>query len=471
MIRIDRCDTCTSAYLPIPTDGPVDARVYIYGERPGQNEEYSMRKQVEQGCLNRRRVFIGDSGREFNENYLSLAGLDREDVRVGNVVMCGAEMNRHPSDGDIARCSQYHVGVELAQGNPEVVILQGGSACKLVPDIDLEAEHGIPRKGEILGWSGWVVPMFHPAAGMHDTRYMIPLLDDWEKLGVWLRTGKWQWPVDEYADRRDYRLAETKRDIIRYFTDNFIEIPWIGGDSETHAYRPFSVQVSTKPGTGLMVMLDAAELIKEFRGCLGELVGACSHELIFHNQEADLDIFESVLGHREFAYRDTMQEIYQLQLGPKGQGLKELSLRMLGRKRKSWDEVVGQISKDRLCDWLHDRLMEVCEQYTIVPRVSEKTGKPIKPKIVPHPDQKPIEHVLKHTLGSSKYDPWKKLVEFGYVGGVDMPLKGIANMERGPMIDYACSDADDTLRLALLFDKMRREFVEGLNVQEEDVDV
>ena len=467
-VRIDRCDTCTSTYLPIPTDGPVDARVYIYGERPGQNEEYSMRKQVEQGCLNRRRVFIGDSGREFNENYLSLAGLDREDVRVGNVVMCGAEMNRHPSDGDIARCSQYHVGVELAQGSPEVVILQGGSACKLVPDIDLEAEHGIPRKGEILGWSGWVVPMFHPAAGMHDTRYMIPLLDDWEKLGVWLRTSKWQWPVDEFAGRRDYRLAETTSQVDRYFKDTR---PYIvmgkhrlaGFDTETHAGVDFSAQASMHPGSGLMVLLDNEPVVRRFASWLD---GA---ELVMHNAEADLDIAHR-MGIKRFMYRDTMQEIYQLQLGPKGQGLKELSLRMLGRKRKSWDEVVGQISKDRLCDWLHEKLMEVCEQYTIVPRVSEKTGKPIKPKIVPHPDQKPIEHVLKHTLGSSKYDPWKKLVEFGYAGGPDMPLKGIANMERGPMIDYACSDADDTLRLALLFDKMRREFVEGLNVQEEDVD-
>jgi hypothetical protein len=52
-----------------------------------------------------------------------------------------------------------------------------------------------------------------------------------------------------------------------------------------------------------------------------------------------------------------------------------------------------------------------------------------------------------------------------------VPQKGIAHCPIDVQVEYACSDADDTRQLAVEFDRMRRELVAELNIQEEDEDV
>lgn len=216
-----RCPSCTSSYCPIPTDGPVDADVYIYAERPGQSEQWNMlnmlKKRIEVQPQKQQLCLIGDAGEEFNDTYLPLAGLSREQVRVGNVVLCGKENNKHPSDKEIEACSRYHVAEELAEGNPKLVVLMGASACQLVPDLNLDVEHGIPRRARIFDWEGWVVAMFHPAAGLHQSSYMIPLLEDYERLRDWIHYGKWQWSATPNDLKLDYTLAGSHDTIRDYF--------------------------------------------------------------------------------------------------------------------------------------------------------------------------------------------------------------------------------------------------------------
>ena len=59
-----RCSGCTGEFRCVAGDGPAPCRFLAIGERPGQEEERGGRP------------FIGQSGREWNENYLHLAGLD-----------------------------------------------------------------------------------------------------------------------------------------------------------------------------------------------------------------------------------------------------------------------------------------------------------------------------------------------------------------------------------------------------------
>lgn len=202
----DRCSTCTGRYRCVPGDGPTDARVVCIGEAPGRNED-------EYG-----RPFIGDAGREFNENYLNLAGLYRDEIYTTNTVKCRPDLNRKPRTDEVASCSRQFIPRELAQVRPEVVVLMGATACSMLTEtqrVDLEAEHGIPRQGTLHGWSGWIVPMYHPASGLHDTAMMIPLLEDWERLNVWLRDGTWVWPVE--STTKDYRLVFTREEVNEYF--------------------------------------------------------------------------------------------------------------------------------------------------------------------------------------------------------------------------------------------------------------
>lgn len=198
-----RCSTCPKKYNLVLGDGPIQSRVMIIGEAPGREEDGVGRP------------FIGQAGREFNENYLSLAGLRRDEVFVSNSVKCRPDLNRKPGQKELWGCANHHIPGELDEVSPEVVILLGATACSLVPEIDLEVEHGIPSKRRLYNWEGWVVPLFHPAAGLHQTEMMIYMLEDWAKLASWLDEDQWMWASDDVA--RIYNLAKTKSEVIDYF--------------------------------------------------------------------------------------------------------------------------------------------------------------------------------------------------------------------------------------------------------------
>lgn len=491
-----RCPSCTSDYCPIPPDGPINARVYCYGERPGYSEELAMREAIASGIMPKHLCFIGAAGDEFNNTYLELGGLRRDDVRVGNLVLCGAPLNRKPTANEAMACASHHVPNELAAGNPEVVVLMGATACKLVPGIDLEAEHGIPRLAQIYDWCGWVVPMYHPAAGLHDTAMMIPLLEDWEVLERWLRLGEWQWAVD--ATNKDYGLIDTRvevQEFLHYWSVNVPEPYLIGGDTESHDRKDYSWQLSPMDNYARMVMLKNREVCKEIADWINAQIGFGDATFVFHHAPADLPIFERQL---EFGldglYRDTMQEAYGFG-GLYGRlGLKVLSRRLLGRQRLSWEETVTPYSKDMLLMWMMgafayaESFMRTTVETRETNRVSPKTGKAlkdlIKRKVVKDPAESALWSIYQHAMDNPDYPSdmtlWQKVEERvggDFIGmmrhkaevGV-MPVRGIAHCPIDVQIDYACSDPDDTRQLAVMFDQKRREYLEGLNVQPEDCD-
>jgi len=161
--------------------------------------------------------FVGPSGREWNETYLPLAGLSRPEVYATNTVKCYAKGDRTPGNKEIQGCAPYWLPQELSKVSPQIVFLMGAIACSLIPGLKLETDHGRPFEGSLYGWSGPVVPMYHPALALHETRWMSVLLEDWERLKPWLERGEWGWPQDQYPVT-DYRIAD-KDGVRRYFND------------------------------------------------------------------------------------------------------------------------------------------------------------------------------------------------------------------------------------------------------------
>jgi DNA polymerase len=246
-VPTERCPDCKGDFMPLPGDGPQPAEILLLAERPGANEN-------QQG-----RILIGKAGQELDQTYLPLAGLDRRDVRCANVVRCWAENNRTPSDKEIASCADCFIPAELAQTRPEVVVLMGGSACSLVPGIRLDYQHGRPFRGEILGYSCWLLPMFHPASGLHQGRFMTSLLEDWAGFGKWLRTGR---PITRTADAHlVFKLVEKVEDL----PDDFGTSP--GVDTERHGPAPFSVQlapsVTARRADAVMLLADNRDALAE----------------------------------------------------------------------------------------------------------------------------------------------------------------------------------------------------------------
>ena len=162
------CVLCTLAQtrkLAVPGEGPAPAPVMLIGEGPGRNED-------EQG-----RPFVGAAGK-FLEELLAAAGLQRAQVYITNVVKCRPPENRDPLPAEVAACAGYlERQIELV--DPRVIVTLGRfSMARWFPLERISAIHGQARQfGARL-----VVPMFHPAAALHQPKIRPQLLEDFAKL-------------------------------------------------------------------------------------------------------------------------------------------------------------------------------------------------------------------------------------------------------------------------------------------------
>jgi DNA polymerase len=100
------------------------------------------------------------------------------DVYITNVVKCRPPANRDPQPDEIAACQAY-LDRQIALIKPKVIVTLGRySMARAFPTEKISAIHGKPRKvGEIV-----YVPMFHPAAALHQPALRKTVEEDFAKL-------------------------------------------------------------------------------------------------------------------------------------------------------------------------------------------------------------------------------------------------------------------------------------------------
>ena len=160
-----RCELHRTRTNSVPGEGPADARIMLIGEAPGWNED-------QQG-----RPFIGAAGK-FLEELLAAAGLKRSDVFITNVVKSRPPGNRDPLPDEIAACAPF-LQRQIDTIDPDVIVTLGRfSMAKWFPGERISRIHGQPKKdGKRL-----IVPMYHPAAALHQQALKATILEDFAKL-------------------------------------------------------------------------------------------------------------------------------------------------------------------------------------------------------------------------------------------------------------------------------------------------
>jgi len=121
------------------------------GEGPGFHEN-------EQG-----RPFVGAAGK-FLEELLAKVGLRRNQVFITNVVKCRPPGNRDPLPEEVDTCTSAYLDRQIQALNPKVIVTLGRfSMGLLIPNAKISSIHGqaMQIKGRL------VVPMYHPAAALH----------------------------------------------------------------------------------------------------------------------------------------------------------------------------------------------------------------------------------------------------------------------------------------------------------------
>ena len=148
------CRLSTTRTLAVPGEGPESPEVLFVGEAPGYHED-------QQG-----RPFVGAAG-QFLEALLASAGLRRADVYITNIVKCRPPNNRDPQPDEVAACRPY-LDRQIALLRPRLVVTLGRHSMQIAfPGASISRIHGqAKRVGDVV-----YLPMFHPAAALHQQRF------------------------------------------------------------------------------------------------------------------------------------------------------------------------------------------------------------------------------------------------------------------------------------------------------------
>jgi uracil-DNA glycosylase family 4 len=167
------CGLSSGRTKSVPGEGPVDAEVMCIGEGPGFYEDREGRP------------FVGAAGKFLSE-LLAQAGLKREEVFITNVVKCRPLNNRDPQPDELAACRTYLLK-QIETINPQMIVTLGRfSMAVFLPEARISSIHGQARlvQGKI------VVPMYHPAAALHQPLLKPTLEKDFANMKDTLRRAR-----------------------------------------------------------------------------------------------------------------------------------------------------------------------------------------------------------------------------------------------------------------------------------------
>lgn len=191
------CENCKLHYSrkrSVPGEGPADSEILFIGEGPGFYEN-------EQG-----RPFVGQAGK-FLDELLATAGYNRNQVFITNVVKCRPPENRDPELDELTACGIY-LDKQIEIIDPRVIVTLGRiSMGKFLPAARISSVHGQPFKVH----DRLIVPMFHPAAALHQPSLKSTVISDFAALPTIIEEAKHE-KVKKVEVHQDEDQAATPAD-------------------------------------------------------------------------------------------------------------------------------------------------------------------------------------------------------------------------------------------------------------------
>ena len=146
--------------------GNADADIVLVGEAPGAREDA-------QGT-----PFVGAAGKLL-DRMLERIELARGDIYIANVLKCRPPKNRNPRPDEIETCVPFLFD-QLRVIRPRVIGTMGNFATRVL----LGTRDGITSlRGRTFPVDGFtVLPMYHPAAALHNGGLRPEIERDFERL-------------------------------------------------------------------------------------------------------------------------------------------------------------------------------------------------------------------------------------------------------------------------------------------------
>jgi DNA polymerase len=161
-------------------EGNEHAQVMLIGEAPGYYEDVEGRP------------FVGSAGKFLNQ-LLDIAGLERSDVYITNILKCRPPDNREPSVEEIEKCTPY-LEEQIRSISPRMIITLGNYAGNFIFSMaglqfnGITRHHGKMQEVTLLGMKMQVFPTFHPASALYHGEYKTLLTEDFRRLESLINT-------------------------------------------------------------------------------------------------------------------------------------------------------------------------------------------------------------------------------------------------------------------------------------------
>lgn len=462
VIRV--CSACSwrekhGCIAPVPGVGPSQAKVMFVGEAPGEHEDA-------QGV-----PFTGQAGKLL-DHLLAKIGLDRKSCYITNLVKCRPRNNQDPPEDQINQCARRWLDLEISMCNPQIIVALGRYSARYllgIPDFTMERDHGIPQ----VKWFGdkpvLVLPVYHPAAGLHQPNLLRWVYEDFEALGKLLKGEGIKVAKDENQNPQYQEVTNEQQ------CRDLLSLPGFALDTETvpgpdGKPKLWSIQISNKQGTGWFI---PNEIISRTFGPRPPSIHPHS-QVYVHNYLYDAQ-FVNIPNPV-----DTMVMAYLLQLPL---GLKILAYRLCGIDMREYDEYVLPHRRDKATRYLEIALrsLEIAmkdEEERFKPKPIEEeewdleSCSMVMKSRKPNHIQRKIKAWIKKAQQEKDCDPylgWKgidarekaeleKLI-VGENSGVLGPMVDatLADIPRHEAVQYACRDADATWRIAPILEAKIKE--------------
>lgn len=188
VVQCRQCDLYKTRTNPVVGFGNYDADILFIGEAPGEAEDKAALP------------FIGPAGHVLDK-LLAYIGLKREDVYICNTVKCRPPDNMDPTEEQKKECSSY-LTRQIEAIKPKVIVCLGNHASKSVLELfgavdkiqPISLMHGqllepselfkenSAQLGEYALADVKIMPLYHPAAQLHNPPLAQVLRADFKKL-------------------------------------------------------------------------------------------------------------------------------------------------------------------------------------------------------------------------------------------------------------------------------------------------
>lgn len=431
----------------VPPRGKTPNLVALIGEAPGKQEAHM------------RAPFVGRSGQE-QEAYLSKYGVSARNWYIDNVIREYTDGNPDPTPEQQREWSPV-IENAIKECNPKLIVAVGRYAARwfLGSGVDMEVVHGLPHRGGAFdpkiahrAGSACVVPIYHPAAGMHSPDLLGTIAWDYSqvamiyKLVVAGRSEAIPYPKDVLAGKTSYRDVSGAE--MAQLMERAAESGVVGLDTEGYPNSPWSVQISVEPGQGVVLRYGRGDFmvgihaIQKFANEGGTFA--------IHNAMYDIEVCRSMgLELKRADIYDTMYASYLTRLNP--QGLKALAYREHGVHMIDYEATVGDAARSKQLDYLWEVATTQWPKPT--PQMVTDNAGVSRIKTARAIAKQAQTIIINCTTDKSKdiysiwqdQDPIQRKMVAEKLGR--MPRATLADLPLEKAVDYSARDADVTLRL------------------------